>query len=348
MCGRIGQLSASLSYTRPATFAPFCFPENIAVFLPFDRIFRYAKDVPAGEPGRREKRMMEFGEKIKHLREDKGMTQQTMAEHLYVTRQAVSRWECGARYPDLLTTKKIAELLDTTIDDLVSGEEMNREIEKEPIITAHISNFIQTILYTIGVVSGLIMTIGWIYICIEPIWSFDNKGQRWVVTTIVSNILMFAGYGIYEAAMAAGIYYSVKGKLSPRRTGIIMSIIFLPELMSYFSAIVSCMKMISSMNIEGNISMFFVTLIRLLVFIIEVGCVINFFMIEKRKSPILIYLVALFVSVEEVYHVSQMVLYGSNGIGMVLSLSVSSLGRITIAGLLMYQAYSMAQKRKRA
>ena len=37
--------------------------------------------------------MVEFGEKVKKLREEKGMTQQTMADQLYVTRQAVSRWE---------------------------------------------------------------------------------------------------------------------------------------------------------------------------------------------------------------------------------------------------------------
>ena len=43
---------------------------------------------------------MEFGEKLKQLREEKGMTQQKIADKLYVTRQAVSRWECGARYPD--------------------------------------------------------------------------------------------------------------------------------------------------------------------------------------------------------------------------------------------------------
>lgn len=42
--------------------------------------------------------MIEFGEKIKRLREEKGMTQQTMAECLYVTRQAVSRWECGVSH----------------------------------------------------------------------------------------------------------------------------------------------------------------------------------------------------------------------------------------------------------
>ena len=68
--------------------------------------------------------MIEFGEKLKSLRESKGITQQTLADQLYVTRQAVSRWECGARYPDLLTAKRIAQALDTTIDELVSGSKI--------------------------------------------------------------------------------------------------------------------------------------------------------------------------------------------------------------------------------
>lgn len=56
--------------------------------------------------------MAEFGEKVKRAREEKGMTQQSLSEHLYVTRQAVSRWECGARYPDLLNAKKLADILE--------------------------------------------------------------------------------------------------------------------------------------------------------------------------------------------------------------------------------------------
>ena len=59
--------------------------------------------------------MLEFGEKVKQIREERGMTQQSLAEKLYVTRQAVSRWECGARYPDLLTAKKISAILEVSI-----------------------------------------------------------------------------------------------------------------------------------------------------------------------------------------------------------------------------------------
>ena len=56
--------------------------------------------------------MVEFGEQLRKAREAKGMTQQSLAEQLYVTRQSVSRWECGDRYPDLLTTKKISQILE--------------------------------------------------------------------------------------------------------------------------------------------------------------------------------------------------------------------------------------------
>ena len=38
---------------------------------------------------------MEFGERLKQAREKKGMTQQTLADRLFVTRQTVSRWENG-------------------------------------------------------------------------------------------------------------------------------------------------------------------------------------------------------------------------------------------------------------
>ena len=58
--------------------------------------------------------MAEFGENLRKAREEMGVTQQTLADQLYVTRQAVSRWENGSRYPDLLTAKRLAAALDTS------------------------------------------------------------------------------------------------------------------------------------------------------------------------------------------------------------------------------------------
>ena len=68
--------------------------------------------------------MAEFGENLKRVREEKGMTQQTMADQLYVTRQTVSRWEGGSRYPDLMTAKKMAQYLEVSLDDLLSDDDM--------------------------------------------------------------------------------------------------------------------------------------------------------------------------------------------------------------------------------
>ena len=107
--------------------------------------------------------MVEFGEKVKKLREEKGMTQQTMADQLYVTRQAVSRWECGARFPDLLTAKKIAQILEVSVDELLSGEELKKSIERDPVLSAPVSNMIQTILYAVASAAYLLMLVFSLY-----------------------------------------------------------------------------------------------------------------------------------------------------------------------------------------
>ncbi len=112
--------------------------------------------------------MVEFGEKVKQIREERGMTQQTLAEKLYVTRQAVSRWERGARYPELLTAKKIAKILDVSLDELLSGEELKENIEKEPILMQPIENIVQTMLYTIAVIIYLLLCLCSVYSFLSP------------------------------------------------------------------------------------------------------------------------------------------------------------------------------------
>lgn len=74
--------------------------------------------------------MAEFGQNIKQAREEKGMTQQALADRLFVTRQTISRWESGTRYPDLPTAKKLADILEIPLDDLLSGEDFEKVKKK--------------------------------------------------------------------------------------------------------------------------------------------------------------------------------------------------------------------------
>lgn len=62
---------------------------------------------------------MKFSEEMKRRRENLGLTQQDLAEKLFVSRQTVCRWENGTRCPDLIMAKKIALVLGISLDELI-------------------------------------------------------------------------------------------------------------------------------------------------------------------------------------------------------------------------------------
>lgn len=65
--------------------------------------------------------MKHIGKNIKSIRKTKGLTQEALAEALYVTRQTVSNYENGRSQPDLDTLLKIAEVLETDINAIIYG-----------------------------------------------------------------------------------------------------------------------------------------------------------------------------------------------------------------------------------
>ena len=67
---------------------------------------------------------MEFNEKLQELRKQKGLTQEELAEYLYVSRTAISKWESGRGYPNIDSLKAIAKFFEMTIDELLSGDEL--------------------------------------------------------------------------------------------------------------------------------------------------------------------------------------------------------------------------------
>ncbi len=74
---------------------------------------------------------MEFHEKLQELRKSRGMTQEELAEVLFVSRTAISKWESGRGYPSIDSLKEISAYFSVSIDQLLSGEKLILIAEKE-------------------------------------------------------------------------------------------------------------------------------------------------------------------------------------------------------------------------
>ena len=74
---------------------------------------------------------MEFHEKLKKLRTDGNLTQEELAEKLFVSRTAISKWESGRGYPSIDSLKAIAKFFHVTIDELIGMEEIVTLVEQD-------------------------------------------------------------------------------------------------------------------------------------------------------------------------------------------------------------------------
>ena len=74
---------------------------------------------------------MALGDNIKRMREEHHLTQQMLADKLYVSRQTVCRWENGTRCPDLIMAKRIAMEFGIRLDELISDEDVKEFAKKE-------------------------------------------------------------------------------------------------------------------------------------------------------------------------------------------------------------------------
>ena len=67
---------------------------------------------------------MVFNEKLQKLRKEQNLTQEELAEKLFVSRTAISKWESGRGYPSIDSLKVIAKYFHITIDELIGNEEI--------------------------------------------------------------------------------------------------------------------------------------------------------------------------------------------------------------------------------
>lgn len=70
---------------------------------------------------------MKFGEHLKQARQDKNLTQDTVAKHMIVSRQTISSWENEKTYPDITSLIKLSEYYDISLDLLLKEDNGMRE-----------------------------------------------------------------------------------------------------------------------------------------------------------------------------------------------------------------------------
>ena len=136
-----------------------------------------------------------IGKFIALNRKNKGLTQEQLAERLGVTNKTVSRWETGKYMPDLSLLKQLSEELGITLNELLSGE----KIEKEKIVENTEKNIINTIDYSSQKVENehkkisiILMIIG-IIISISALTVLDKESSWCSIYSIIGIIIFVIG-----------------------------------------------------------------------------------------------------------------------------------------------------------
>jgi transcriptional regulator with XRE-family HTH domain len=74
---------------------------------------------------------MEIANRLCEIRKKKGLSQEALAEHIGVSRQAISKWERAESSPDIETLIHLAQLYNVTLDELVSPNESNSQLSTQ-------------------------------------------------------------------------------------------------------------------------------------------------------------------------------------------------------------------------
>ena len=121
---------------------------------------------------------MELNEQIKKYRTEMNISQEELAEKIFVTRQSISNWENGKTYPDIHSLLLLSSLFGISLDQLVKGdiEIMKEEIKKEEIAKMNRYGKIYTIMLIATAISAvpLFMWLG--------VWAFIPWGTIWAIS----------------------------------------------------------------------------------------------------------------------------------------------------------------------
>lgn len=121
---------------------------------------------------------MKLGKQIKKHRQEVQLSQEKLADRVYVSRQTISNWENDKSYPDVNSLVLLSEIFQISLDNLIKGdiEVMKDVIQKEEIVKMNRYGKIYTIMLIVTVVSTvpLFMWLG--------VWAFIPWGIIWALS----------------------------------------------------------------------------------------------------------------------------------------------------------------------
>ena len=121
---------------------------------------------------------MELGKQIKKHRQEVQLSQEKLADRVYVSRQTISNWENDKSYPDVNSLVLLSEIFQISLDNLIKGdiEVMKDVIQKEEIVTMNRYGKIYTIMLIVTAISAvpLFMWLG--------VWAFIPWGIIWALS----------------------------------------------------------------------------------------------------------------------------------------------------------------------
>lgn len=160
---------------------------------------------------------MEFHEKLQELRKSRGLTQEELAECLFVSRTAISKWESGRGYPSIDSLKEIANYFSVSIDELLSSEKMLSLAEKEN--KANLRSMCDLLFGLLDVCSFILIIL--------PL--YPNRGDDFLYSvnlfeyTQITSLNRLLYWMIFISLIAAGVIKLLLNKLGMERYNRIMT-----------------------------------------------------------------------------------------------------------------------------
>jgi len=83
---------------------------------------------------------IKVGKFIQQLRKEKNITQEQLAEKLFLNSRSISKWERGENLPDIENIKKLSEIFEVSQEEIMNGE---RKKTKKEIIKEKLKSFLK-------------------------------------------------------------------------------------------------------------------------------------------------------------------------------------------------------------